>query len=197
MNWFYTVGSESRGPVDEATLRQMIARGEIPADALICNEAMPDWCPIVRALPPELPLIDSPGKTQNLAPRQIARRLYFGILALSEASTLISFPMSFESGYWVAYTISACAFLAMLLLLPFAIVENTQRRSTRLLIYLLLPVILRILGVLAFFGPHLIDDDIPKYVEISMFIGSLVSYIRIFIAVDGFARLREESAIRK
>lgn len=45
MEWYYTAGSERRGPVDAATLEALAARGEVTRESLVWNETMPDWAP--------------------------------------------------------------------------------------------------------------------------------------------------------
>ena len=45
MEWYYTAGSERRGPVDAAMLEALAARGELTRETLVWNETMPDWAP--------------------------------------------------------------------------------------------------------------------------------------------------------
>jgi len=43
MNWWWARENERHGPIDEATFRQMIKRGEIRSDDLVWNETMATW----------------------------------------------------------------------------------------------------------------------------------------------------------
>jgi hypothetical protein len=42
-NWFYASEGQQRGPLPEAQLRDLIARGMIRADTLVWSEGMPGW----------------------------------------------------------------------------------------------------------------------------------------------------------
>ncbi len=56
MNWYYTEGGQSFGPMTEAALDGLVQAGTIPADTLVWSDGMADWLPYhtVRqtALPP-------------------------------------------------------------------------------------------------------------------------------------------------
>lgn len=61
--YFVAVNGQAAGPFDEATLRQMIARGELKRDTLVWAEGMADWtpadkvdelAPLLAAVPPEV-----------------------------------------------------------------------------------------------------------------------------------------------
>lgn len=59
MTWFYAVGGEQRGPVDDAALDRLIAAGEIGPDTLVWRAGMAEWRPLrdarAAAAPPILP----------------------------------------------------------------------------------------------------------------------------------------------
>lgn len=41
--WFYAHGTEQRGPVDAATIRQMLASGALNSQDLVWRDGMPNW----------------------------------------------------------------------------------------------------------------------------------------------------------
>jgi uncharacterized RDD family membrane protein YckC len=43
MNWYYAVGKERTGPIDDAQFEQLIRSGEITPSTLVWNETMPGW----------------------------------------------------------------------------------------------------------------------------------------------------------
>ncbi|MGB5871917.1 MAG: DUF805 domain-containing protein [Albidovulum sp.] len=48
IQWFYALGSERAGPVDETVLRGMLEAGEVNGDTLVWTGGMPDWVPMAR-----------------------------------------------------------------------------------------------------------------------------------------------------
>lgn len=63
--WWYSIGGKKEGPVDTATLRQLIQSGVVPKDALAWTEGMADWVrirdareltePMLGGSPPSMP----------------------------------------------------------------------------------------------------------------------------------------------
>jgi hypothetical protein len=51
MNWYYDQGGERQGPVDDATLDQLIATGVVRSETLVWCEGMPNWAPLSQARP--------------------------------------------------------------------------------------------------------------------------------------------------
>ncbi|MEM6383863.1 MAG: DUF805 domain-containing protein [Pseudomonadota bacterium] len=49
--WFYAVGSEQRGPIDQSELPALIDSGEIGANSLVWAEGMDNWTPAQAVLP--------------------------------------------------------------------------------------------------------------------------------------------------
>jgi hypothetical protein len=47
-NWYYTVSGERRGPVSEAELRQMAAKGSLTPTELVWTDGMKDWTPAAQ-----------------------------------------------------------------------------------------------------------------------------------------------------
>ncbi len=43
--WFYAKEGKQMGPVDEATLRQLVSEGEIPSSSLVWRQGMAQWTP--------------------------------------------------------------------------------------------------------------------------------------------------------
>lgn len=55
MTWYYAVGNERQGPVDDATLDRLIATGVVTTDTLVWRAGMADWQPLAQARPPAAP----------------------------------------------------------------------------------------------------------------------------------------------
>jgi hypothetical protein len=58
--WFYAIGGEQRGPVDDADVRAMLASGRLNADSLVWRDGMAQWSrlgdvPEFAARPPPPP----------------------------------------------------------------------------------------------------------------------------------------------
>lgn len=43
MNWYYAVGDDRKGPVEEAEFQQLVTQGVIKADTLVWQDGMPEW----------------------------------------------------------------------------------------------------------------------------------------------------------
>lgn len=72
--WHYAEAGQSVGPVDEAVLRGRLARGELPADSLVWNPALPNWIAAATAglLAPPVPtppVIPPPAPAGRVCPR--------------------------------------------------------------------------------------------------------------------------------
>lgn len=70
--WYYTQGTERRGPVTDDKLAQLVALGEVTPDTLLWNASLPAWVAArtVFATPPPTPLPGPPALPQ---PSTIAR----------------------------------------------------------------------------------------------------------------------------
>jgi GYF domain 2 len=51
MNWYYALGGQQLGPVDDAQFDALIAAGTITPDTLVWREGMPNWLPLREARP--------------------------------------------------------------------------------------------------------------------------------------------------
>jgi hypothetical protein len=51
MTWYYAIGNERQGPVDDATLDRLIAAGTVGSDTLVWRAGMADWQPLSQARP--------------------------------------------------------------------------------------------------------------------------------------------------
>ena len=51
MNWFYSNDGARKGPIDDATFRDLVANGTIRPDTLVWHEGMADWKPLYEAAP--------------------------------------------------------------------------------------------------------------------------------------------------
>jgi hypothetical protein len=66
MEWYYTKGQESQGPVDISVLKSLLAEGKLPEGTLVWNPSMGDkW-----AKPSEVPELSTPAAPQPAAPAQ-------------------------------------------------------------------------------------------------------------------------------
>lgn len=52
MNWYYAVGAERKGPVEQAEFDRLIQQGVITSQTLIWREGMADWKPFAEVNPP-------------------------------------------------------------------------------------------------------------------------------------------------
>lgn len=51
MNWFYAVGGQQQGPVDDAQLDALIQAGTVTPDTLVWREGIANWQPLRQARP--------------------------------------------------------------------------------------------------------------------------------------------------
>jgi hypothetical protein len=51
MTWYYAIGNERHGPVDDAALDRLIATGVVTPDTLVWRAGMADWQPLAQARP--------------------------------------------------------------------------------------------------------------------------------------------------
>lgn len=51
MNWFYALGGQQQGPVDDARLDELLAAGTITLDTLVWREGLTNWQPLRLARP--------------------------------------------------------------------------------------------------------------------------------------------------
>ena len=55
MTWYYAIGNERQGPVDDAELDRLIASRHVTTDTLVWRAGMADWQPLGQARPPGAP----------------------------------------------------------------------------------------------------------------------------------------------
>lgn len=66
-DWYVGVGDNAHGPIDKATLLQMIAAGQVDATTLVWHKNMPDWAP-AGDVPGVAPLlVPAPSAVQPVA----------------------------------------------------------------------------------------------------------------------------------
>lgn len=51
MNWYYAVGQQQQGPIDEAQLDALLASGQITQETLVWRDGLPNWQPLRTARP--------------------------------------------------------------------------------------------------------------------------------------------------
>ncbi len=60
MDWYYAVGKEQKGPVDETTFKNLCNSGTIAAQTLVWNKTMTDWQAFEKIAPNQT-ITDSPA----------------------------------------------------------------------------------------------------------------------------------------
>jgi len=64
MTWYYALGNERQGPIDDAALDRLVAAGTVTPDTLVWKAGMADWQPLSQArpriAPPPAPIIPPP-----------------------------------------------------------------------------------------------------------------------------------------
>lgn len=50
-NWFYASNGEQAGPISEPELLRFVQMGELNQDSLVWHRGLPDWQPLIEALP--------------------------------------------------------------------------------------------------------------------------------------------------
>ena len=56
MTWYYALGNERQGPIDDAALDRLIAAGTVTPDTLVWKAGMADWQPLSQARPRVAPV---------------------------------------------------------------------------------------------------------------------------------------------
>jgi hypothetical protein len=56
MTWYYALGNERQGPIDDAALDRLIASGVVTPDTLVWKAGMADWQPLGQARPRVAPV---------------------------------------------------------------------------------------------------------------------------------------------
>jgi TM2 domain-containing membrane protein YozV len=78
--WYYQQGSNRMGPVDEATIRGLLANGQISIDTLVWTTGMASWVPLQQSSlgaglptpPSAVPTYQTPGQTNPNAKDRVA-----------------------------------------------------------------------------------------------------------------------------
>src|SRR3954468_5537484 len=73
MTWYYALGNERQGPIDDAALDRLIATGVVTPDTLVWKAGMADWQPLAQA-PPRGVTPPAPGVPPPPAATTPARR---------------------------------------------------------------------------------------------------------------------------
>jgi uncharacterized membrane protein len=72
MTWYYALGNERQGPIDDAALDRLIATGVVTQDTLVWKAGMADWQPLAQARPraaaPPTPVLPPPPAVITPAP---------------------------------------------------------------------------------------------------------------------------------
>jgi hypothetical protein len=68
MTWYYAIGNERQGPIDDAALDRLIATNVVTADTLVWKAGMADWQPLSQARPRVTPAPVIPPPPAAIAP---------------------------------------------------------------------------------------------------------------------------------
>ncbi len=195
MDWYYTQGTERHGPVDEPTLRAMIASGEIARDALIWNSVLPDWIPAAQIAPTPPPLREDRPTTPATKVAIGRRRAFFSLLLVRTvlAVNFIVLPgIAMTMGRWFFDAFFFIVFgLGWL-----ALREQRRDRDARIRVCIIVPMALMILAfavntALRFRGGAIFEDGVPLWLVAYMQFGYLSVAIELGCAVYGLMRLKK------
>lgn len=62
--WYHLTGRQQHGPVDLATIRELVLDGTVTPDTFVWADGMPDWLP-ARQVPALVPPADLEGAPQD------------------------------------------------------------------------------------------------------------------------------------
>lgn len=192
MNWHYTVGTERRGPVDEAALRAMIASGEIARDALVWNEILPDWIPVAQIAPTVVP---APKAATRDAVPTMFRRIFFWLL-IGRVALSISFRLALGLGLGNTQFFFYGVFIITVVVAWLAFNEQRKYPVRGLGAFILAPIGLMVLGFatsLLLRGGLNFSDGIPLWFQFYMAYGYLALGINLLCAVLGLMQLRKQA----
>lgn len=60
MTWYYALGNERQGPIDDAALDRLVATRVVTPDTLVWKAGMADWQPLSQARPRVAPVVPAP-----------------------------------------------------------------------------------------------------------------------------------------
>jgi len=199
MDWYYAIGDEQRGPVDEAALREMLASGEIAPDALVWNDTMPDWLPATTVLPTVPPSADATGgsplppATLPAATSTKFQRAFF-ILLLLRPLLFFLFRLVPGIALLVGLWIFDAIFLLTVALAILALREQRPPKHPHLTLCVALPlaflVLFYTLNFLTLRGGLAFEQGIPLWFYIYISFGYLSTLLDFLLALYGLKLLR-------
>jgi uncharacterized RDD family membrane protein YckC len=65
MDWYYTIGGQTYGPVSESSLDEIVQTGKIPSDTLVWNNGMANWEPYDDVKPTSVAVVEDPARGQK------------------------------------------------------------------------------------------------------------------------------------
>ena len=81
--WYYQQGNNRMGPVDEATIRNLLSTGAISIDTLVWTSGMANWVPLQQtSLASGLPTPPSPTLNVTAGPGVIGNKSKVGFILL-------------------------------------------------------------------------------------------------------------------
>lgn len=190
MDWYYTAGTERKGPMDEATLRAMIASGEIARDALLWNPILPDWIPCSQIAPS--PVAEAAPVAAPLAATRFQRAYFIVLLFGSTLGIVVRvFPaLAMVLSVWVSRPL----FFIGLALAGLALWEQSGRASLPLRLCVVVPFTLGLLsfgfGWILFRDPVVFSEGPPLWLSAYLVFGLVVMGVDVLCAVAGLRMLR-------
>ncbi len=147
-DWRVAVKGEQRGPYTLEQVRAMIAKGQLPADALVWRPGMANWAPWESV--PELVTPAGRGPMPDMAPRASAAPMPPIAASLVQSSPLADFlafrtmltPVLIKVLFWVG--VVACFLLGLGNLILALRLNSITELVSAVLIILLGPIFVRV-----------------------------------------------------
>lgn len=112
IEWYYGTEGQQQGPVDDATIRQLIAEGQINDSTLVWREGMVNWTPKAQVL--ELATAASAGGVVPYHPSMVAASNTSGLAIASLVCGIVSIVSCFiYIGGLTAIPAIICGHMAM------------------------------------------------------------------------------------
>ena len=104
MNWYYAVGGQQQGPIDDAQLDTLIQSGQVNQDTLVWHEGMAHWQPLRQARPSSAG--SAPSAQSPAAPPFVGSPAPSGEVICAECGK--NFSMENTIQYGSAWVCAAC-----------------------------------------------------------------------------------------
>lgn len=212
MEWYYTAGSERRGPVDAAALEALVARGEVTRETLVWNASMQDWAPyadvveaaVVGTLKAvaEVKAVEATTQEPHTGGLPLFRAFFLILLVeavlggVMRLSFILGQPLNYLPG--ISFVMQAIFWLNMLLGVV-ALITSGARAMPRLRLCVIVPIVWGLAYSLLFrvlISNGIYDDGVDtKFLLALITLSSWVSFaITLGAAVYGLRLLKQSPA---